>query len=142
MNRDQLARWYAIAYDEDVDEDDFWLTLGYESAIKWHGAVYYDAFDALNNPECCNRLNGRADAIRRFVRAYNKGVEDRKPDSQNKVIRTTDAESPIKPANTSVQIKLNVAPIDADELKQQIIDRVQAAFDRIIEDFKNSGAPR
>lgn len=140
MNREQLARWYAITYDDnDVYVDELWTTLGYESAIKWHGSVYYDAFDALNNPECCNRLNGNENGIRRFVNAYNKGVEDRKPDPLSNIIRTSNAELPVKPFNTNVQVKLNVAPVNVEDLKQQIIERVQASFDQIIEDFKNSG---
>lgn len=72
MNRRQLKIWYETTHQDYIVEDDVFLTTGYECGTK-HGIFFGDAFDALNHPAVCGRLNHNADAIRRFVCAYEKG---------------------------------------------------------------------
>jgi hypothetical protein len=75
---EKLEAWYIETYPDDPDVyNDHFLHVGYECALNWHGVVYIDAFDALDSPKVRDLLNGRGHEIRRFVRAYNKGVLDR-----------------------------------------------------------------
>lgn len=74
MSRDDLELWYynTFGWDGNVVRD-VWLINGYDYGLTDWITDEYEALTMM----CEHLPNANAEALRRFVRAYHKGVEDR-----------------------------------------------------------------
>jgi len=79
MSNEDLQSWYRAAYpDDDATHDDFWLLTGFSEGLDQIGMKHADVFDALVYSNAGPQLaHANAMSLRRFARAYEKGVQMR-----------------------------------------------------------------